>query len=380
MESMTDEVRITAVADIRPEALRDFTATRPSVRTFERVEDMCASPDVDVVWVSTPNQFHASNAVCAARNGKHVVCEKPMATSVAECNEIVAAVEANGVKYVQGHSKVYQESLQTMRRVIASGELGRPTQINTWNYNDWLLRPALPAERDTASGTGPVYRQGPHQVDIIRYLAGSRATSVRAVTGRWEAGFEATESNFSALVMFEDDLAATLSFNAQGYFDASDLTWGLSEGGYRMLNADSVLPRQRRTPIATPDEKQGYLKKGDPYGRGAMGGEDRKAVRKQQFFGLTIVSCERGVVRQSPDGVYVYDAGGRREIGCSSNASRGAAELRELIAALAENRQPLLDANWGRATLEVCVAILESSRTKREIELQYQAEIAHASS
>ena len=92
----------------------------------------------------------------------------------------------------------------------------------------------------------------------------------------------------------------------------------------------------------------------------------------QPFFGLTVVHCERGAIRQSPDGVYVYDRDGRREIACGTGYRRGAAELMELADALGEGREPFLDAAWGRATLEVCVAILESGAQRRELELRYQ--------
>ena len=141
--AIADTVSLTAVADVRPEALRAFGPRYPGVQLFDSVEALCASDAVDVVWVSTPNEFHAQHAVLAAKHGKHVVCEKPMATSVAECNEIVAAIESNRVKYVQGHSKIYYSAIRRMREAIKSGELGRVTQINTWNFQ----RLAHPAAR-----------------------------------------------------------------------------------------------------------------------------------------------------------------------------------------------------------------------------------------
>ena len=369
--SIADTVRLTAVADIRPEALRAFGTAHPGVHLFDSVDALCKSDEVDVVWISTPNEFHAVHAVLAAKGGKHVVCEKPMATTVAECNEIVAAVEAAGVKYVQGHSKIYYAALRRMREVIKGGSLGRVTQINTWNFNDWLIRPRTEAEQRTDLGTGPVFRQGPHQVDIVRYLAGSPVVSVHALTARREAGAPDTESDYTALLRFEGGTASTMVFNAQGYFDIAELTWGLGESGYRMLNADSVRPAERRAPMSA-EEKFRFQLEGDPYGRGQAGLEDRHSIRRQPFFGLTVVQCERGALRQSPDGVYVYDASGRHEIACGAGAKRGAAELMELADALAEDRAPYLDAAWGRATLEVCVGIIESAAAGREIELKYQ--------
>jgi phthalate 4,5-cis-dihydrodiol dehydrogenase len=380
IDKISEKVRLTAVADSSPQTLTVFGDSHRDVETFSNVKELCGSNEVDVVWIATPNEHHSEHAVMAAEAGKHVVCEKPMAVSLAQCDAIVRAVEANDVKYVQGHSKIYYEPLRRMREVIKSGRLGRVTQINTWNFNDWLIRPVTPSEVKTVLGTGPVFRQGPHQVDIVRYLAGARAMSVRAVCGRHEAAYPETESDYTGLLTFEDGTAATLVFNAQGYFDAAELTWGIGEGGYRMLNADSAQPRERRRKPMTSEEKYQFQLKGDPYGRGARGADDRKLPRKQPFFGITIVSCERGVIRQSPDGVYVYDENGRLEIPCTGGASRGAAELLELADAIEQQRKPFLDAHWGRATLEVCVAMLDSSRENREINLSRQApfqEVAH---
>src|SRR5262249_56790378 len=74
--------RIVAAADKRRNALDAFER-RYQGRTYDTVEGLCADPDLDVIWVATPNQFHCRHAVIAADNGKHIVCTKPMALSVA---------------------------------------------------------------------------------------------------------------------------------------------------------------------------------------------------------------------------------------------------------------------------------------------------------
>lgn len=375
--SIGERVVLTAGADIREEARKDFATAYSGVKTFATVEELCECDDVDVVWVSTPNEYHAPNAVTAARNGKHIICEKPMATTLDECRQIVDAARANGVKYLQGHSKIYYEPLRRMREVIKGGSIGRVTQISTVNYNDWIIRPFTESEFKTALGTGPVYRQGPHQIDIVRYLAGSRATAVSAVATRSESAYPECESEYTALIRFEDGLGASLAFNAQGYFDAGELTWGIGESGWKTLNVDSILPRTRRTSPVTPDEKYRFQSEGDPYGRGVEGTEDKKALRNQPFFGLTLVTCQRGVIRQSPNGVYVYEAAGRREIACRSGYLRGAAELLEMCEAVDEGRDPYLDGAWGLGTIEICEAIVASAQSGHEVQLQHQSPYKH---
>jgi hypothetical protein len=93
--------------------------------------------------------------------------------------------------------------------------------------------------------------------------------------------------------------------------------------------------------------------------------------KRMPFFGLTIVSCERGVIRQSPEGLNVYDENGCTEMPVPRNPER-AAELCALRDALRNGGEVFPDGRWGAATLETCLAILESSRARKEIELTRQ--------
>src|SRR5688500_4273659 len=73
-------------------------------RRFDSVEALCRSPDLDVVYVATPHQFHAEHACLAAQHGKHVVVEKPMALSLEDCRRMIDAARKAGVQLVVGHS------------------------------------------------------------------------------------------------------------------------------------------------------------------------------------------------------------------------------------------------------------------------------------
>jgi len=357
-----DGARLAAVADLRTDEL-ERAREQYGVATFAGVEAMCASPEIDAVWIATPNAFHAEHVVQAARNGKHVICEKPMAISLAECDRMIEACARAGVRYVQGHSKLYDRPIRAMREVIASGELGRALQIDTWNFNDWLLRPRVASEVDTAQGGGVVYRQGPHQVDIVRYLGGGLVETVSATATRSEPAFD-TEGGFSALVRFAGGAAATLSFNGYGYFNATELTWDTGEGGQR--EAPRTGPRPAPSGPLAAERK---------YALPRYQGEDEAArERGQPFFGLTIVSCERGVIRQSPQGLAVYGEAGRREVVLPAERARGA-ELRELVDAIRADRDPFPGARWGKATLEVCLAILTSARERHEVRLAHQCAV-----
>ena len=350
-------VELSAVADIRPEALEPFRAR--GIATFASAEEMFDSPDVDAVWIATPNELHMDHAVHAARSGKHIIGEKPMALTLEQAQAMIDAIERNGVKYVQGHSQMFRPPVQQMRRLVASGELGRPFAINNWRYQNWLNKPRLATELDTATGGGVVYRQGPHQTDIVRCIGGGMVKSVRAITGRWSPHFPNTEGNYTAFLEFENGIAATLVLNGYARFDSVELVAGEEA-------ANRARRTERLTRALDPDEKHALPEFALDLDAGP------RERQGPDSYGLTVVSCEGGDIRDSPNGVYVYDDEGRREIVLPRQGEAHARELEELLAAVRDDRAPFPDARWGMATLEVIVAFLRSSAEGREIPMQHQ--------
>ena len=348
--SAIPNVALAAVADLRQETLAPYRS-HPAVAAFDNVEALCRSNAVDAVWIATPNEFHAEHTVAAATNGKHVVCEKPMAVSLEECDRMIEAAEANGVRLLL-HSKAGDPPIEKMRELIGAGRLGRVIQIGSWNYKSWLDLPRLPEELDTGKGGGVVFRQGAHQIDTVRALGGGVVKSVRATVGRWHPRFD-TEGNYTAFLEFADGTPAMLVFNGYGRFDMAEITWGIGESGFA---------RAESSPAGTPSS---------PANRMDSAARPRDGVRRQPFFGLTIVSLENGDIRQSPDGLYVYTEKKREEIPCPPFLDR-AGELKRLYEAVVQNRPVFADGRWGKATLEVALAILQSSHEKREIELKHQ--------
>ncbi len=140
---------------------------RYGARTYESVEALCGDPDVDVVWVATPNQYHCEHVVLAAEHKKHVICTKPMALSIAEAERMCLAAEQNGVQLLCGQTWSMSPDVQAMWQVVASGRLGRLIAINTWFSTDWLLKPRMPEELDEALGGGVLYRHSPHLIDTV---------------------------------------------------------------------------------------------------------------------------------------------------------------------------------------------------------------------
>jgi len=342
-------VRLTAVADVREDALTAMAAEF-GVQTFRSVGDMCRQGDVDAIWVATPNQLHAEHAIAALERGKHVIVSKPMAVTLEECVAMNHAAERNGVLLLAGHSQAMAAPIRKMAELAWSGEFGRLAMVHTWHYTDWLYRPRLPAELDESQGGGAVFRQSPHQIDIVRLVAGGRATSVRATTYQLDPNRPATGA-YSAFLTFADGAAATIVYSGYGHFSADELTFGQGRPNLPTIRGQAGDEARLKESLRT---------------------QRSPATAAHSFFGLTLATCERADIRQSPNGLYVYDDAGRREIELPVEEQRGEAEFEELYQAVVHGRPLTHDGRWGLATHEVTLAILQSAREDREVRLSRQ--------
>jgi phthalate 4,5-cis-dihydrodiol dehydrogenase len=355
-------------ADTSAEARAAFTQ-RYGKPACKSVAELCARDDIDAVWISTPNTLHMEHTITAARAGKHVICEKPMAVTLQQCDRMIRACEDAGVHYLQGHSKIYQAPMKAIRKIVNSGRLGKVVQIHAANFNDWLQRPRLAPELDTTKGGGIVYRQGPHIIDIVRFIGGGMVDNVRGVSGRADRYFD-TEGHFSALLEFDNGATATVTFNGYGYFDVTELTWGIGESG-RVQSGGRIFPRPDKPRLKGPANPAAKRAVAVDRGEGGEGGERKPDEQHQPFFGLTVVFCEKGVIRQAPDGLYVYTQKGREDVPLSGSHGRSQ-ELQELVDAIRQKRPAFPDGHWGKATLEVCLAIMASGRDGKVRRLRHQ--------
>ncbi len=251
-------------------------------------------------------------------------------------------------------------------RLSAAAGSVRVTQVHTIRYSPWLLRPREPMEIDTNLGGGVCYRQAPHQVDIARLLGGGLVESVRAHAGRWSAEND-TEGNYSALLQFAGGVTATLIYDGYGYFDDRELIEGDVFGGERRSGPGQRLRQARAAGKLDKNTSRSGVAFDIERGDG-----DASRRPRQPFFGITLVSCQRGALRQSSEGVFIYDEQGRSEMTCDRWDGPLKVELDEFHRAITLDQPMPHDGKWGKATLEVCLAMLQSSRDHSEQRLWHQ--------
>jgi phthalate 4,5-cis-dihydrodiol dehydrogenase len=368
-------VNLVAGADINPRALQAFQE-KYGAQTYTSIEALCDDPDIDTVWIATPNTFHCPHVLLAAERGKHVIVEKPMAISLAEAEKMIEVADRHGVQLLCGGSRSSSAVVHKMRQVAVSGELGRLRVMTTWSATDWMLRPRRPDELDVLQGGGVVYRQAPHQVDSVRLLAGGKVSSVRGVTGQWMAPRHTAPGFFSALLTFDNGAFATLVYSAYGYFMASEL-FEPGTGGPAAPGLESRLAARQQITTGTRDEaaaKEQRTLEAQRTGSEAAAATPRSA-RFLSDLGLLVVSCEHGEMRQSPAGIYIYGDAGTTEVSLPETRGAYPPELDELYDALVYGKPVLHGGRWGLATLEVCLAIMQSATEHREILMQHQVAV-----
>lgn len=358
-------------AATREPSRRAAFAAQYGVPCFSSVEELCQSDAVDVIYIATPTEFHAEHVLAAVAGGKHVIVEKPMAIRLEDAHRMVEAVAAAGVTLVVGHSHSFEPPIQAMRELIAGGRLGELGMIHSWYFNDWLYRPRTAQELDTAQGGGVTFRQGAHQFDIIRYLGGGLVRSVRAMTGRWDPS-RPTEGAHVVYLEFENGVPATAVYSGYDHFWTAELTFSLGEWG-EPLQLRWAASRRRLAEARAQGIPESALKRG----QGFESAENplSRPTPHHPFFGLTLVSLTGGDIRQSPDGLWLYTDGGKEEVVIPKEHTGRDRLLQELYDAVVHGVPPTHDAAWGRATLEVSLAVLQSARERREVFLRYQTPV-----
>lgn len=360
-----------AAVDTRAEARSRFEADFGGT-SYDSVEAMCAEADIDAVYVTTPHQCHADHSEIAARAGKHVLVEKPMAITLDDCTRMIEAAKTAGVHLLVGHSHSYDAPILEARRLIKTGDYGPVRLITGLNFTDFIYRPRRPEELDTAQGGGVVFSQGAHQVDIARLLGGGLVDTVYATTVDLDPA-RSTEGAYSALLKFTDGAVANLTYSGYAHFDSDEFINWRAESGTAKDPSNYGAARRALAGAKDPAAEAG-IKANRAYGGpdGARRPDAAPTDRHHEHFGLFIISCPGADIRPLPDGVRVY---GDHQVdfqALTPPAVPRAEVIDELYAAVIDGVRPLHTGEWGRATLEVCRAIIKSADEGREIRLAHQ--------
>ncbi len=349
--------RLVACAAPRAESRAAFEAEFGG-RGHATVADLAADPEVEAIYIATPHQMHRDHAIAAARAGRHVLVDKPLAIAQADADAIVQAAAEAGVHLITGPSHSFDQPVGVARDLIASGRFGAVRMIHAMNYTDFLYRPRRPEELDTAQGGGVIFSQAVHQVDVVRALVGQPARQVVAMTGRWDPA-RPTEGAYTALIGFEGGAFASLTYSGYAHYDSDAQQGWTGELGHPKDPDAYGKARKALAALATPQDEPA-LKSGRTYG--AV--EAPPPAPGAEHFGPVIVSCDRADLKLTPQGVEIWGNVERDFVPAPPDPTPRSPVLRALYHAVRHNRAPLQSGRWGADSLRLCHAILTSARTR----------------
>ena len=312
-------LELVAVADMVPERAQSAGEAN-GVPAFDSLESMLASVECDVVTIATPSGLHPAHGIVAARAGKHVVSEKPMAISLEGADSLIAACADNGVRLFVVKQNRLNPAIQLLKRAVEKGRFGR---IHSANCTVRWARPQEYYDQAPWRGTwamdgGAFMNQASHYVDLIQWLAGP-VDSVVAMTATQERRIEA-----------EDSGAAVLRFRngAIGVLDVTMLTYPKNLEGSLTILGD-----------------RGSVK---------IGGTAVNRVETWLFEDYDDDDKLIEAAATTPPSVYGFGHEGY---------------YRNVVRVLSGDGVPDTDGAEGRKSLEIILAIYESARTGRAVAL-----------
>lgn len=238
-----DHARLVALVSGTPAKLEQYGTQygippthRYSYADFDRIRD---NPDIDAVYVVLPNSMHAEYSIRAAQAGKHVMCEKPMATSVAECQAMIAACQKAGTKLMIGYRSRFEPYNRLAIELARAGHVG-PTRLVTAEHgfpiqpDQWRLDRSL-------SGGGSMMDIGIYSLNAARYLTGEEPVEVAAVetTDRSDPRFRTVEDRISFILKFPSGIQANCISS-----------YSSAHNGYRVIGTQGWIRMEPATPYA----------------------------------------------------------------------------------------------------------------------------------
>lgn len=238
--------RVIAVHSRSPERGAAYAGQHGIERAYDRLADLLADPQVDAVYVSTTNDRHAGEVLAAARAGRHVLCEKPLATDLDDARAMVAACHEAGVVLATNHGRRHEPAVRELRRLVRDGRLG--TVLAARTSTGTLLPERLRGWRlgDPSAGAGVVLDLVVHEADTLRFVLDEEVAEVTALTASQGMGSNGVEDSVAGALRLRG--GALVSYTC-----AFDQPYG--ENGTAVLGseASAVLRRGEPTVLLLSD-------------------------------------------------------------------------------------------------------------------------------
>lgn len=319
--AQNNQVEIVAVCDIVEGRVNEF-AVKYGAKAYTNYEELLANKEIDAVSVCTPNYLHAPVSIAALQAGKHVLCEKPMATSKVEAEAMIEAAEVAGKKLMVAHNQRFVPSHQKARQLIEKGELGKIYSFRTafghsgpegWSADgedSWFFK-------KNEAFLGAMGDLGVHKTDLLRFLLGEEFVEVGA--------FVETSAKHNADV---DDTAVCVLKTQSGIIGTLAASWSYvsKEDNSTIIYGENAIVRLEDDPVNS-----------------------------------LIVQYKNGeVAKYELGGIQTNDAGGQ------SNSQ----VIDRFVKSIIQSEESPISGVEGLKSLQVVLAALESNETKQIVSIK----------
>ncbi|ACO32327.1 MULTISPECIES: Gfo/Idh/MocA family oxidoreductase [Acidobacterium] len=187
------------------------------IAAYPTADALCASPEIDAVFITSPDAMHLNDVLLALHHGKPVLCEKPLAMRTPEVEQMLAAAQSAGVFLGVAQNMRYYQSVELIRRWIAEGRIGAPQLVHAQVCHDgtrsprtWICDPSL------ACG-GPIGDVGIHCIDAVRYVLGDDVSQV-ATLGHGDAISGQVEAHAALSLAFHSGAVGAVTLTTRGRY------------------------------------------------------------------------------------------------------------------------------------------------------------------
>lgn len=217
-EHIDNIAHLQAVCDVVKEKA-DAVAEQYGVKAYYDVADLLANEsDVDVVSICTPNGLHAQHSIQALKAGYHVLCEKPLATNVHDCGEMIKAAEQANKRLFAIKQNRFNPPVAAVKEAIESGKLGKIYSVQLscfWNRNPQYYENSWKGTKDLDGGT--LYTQFSHFIDLLYWLVGD-VKKAKAFTGNYDhQGIIEFEDTGVIILEFYNGAIGTVNYTVNSY-------------------------------------------------------------------------------------------------------------------------------------------------------------------
>lgn len=314
------EVEITAVCDIVEERANEM-AEKYNAKAYTNYEELLAKEDIDVVSVCLPNVLHAPVSIAALNAGCHVLCEKPMATSREEAEQMIEASHKNNKKLMIAHNQRFVPSHAKAKKLIETGEIGRVFSFRTtfghggpenWSVegrDSWFFK----KEKAFIGAMGDL---GIHKADLLRYLLGEDFDEVASFVETTREGIDV------------DDNAVFILKTASGVVGTLAASWS-----YTAAEDNSTIIYGEKAILRLEDNPD---------------------------YSLVVQYKNGEVVRYALGKIQSNESGGQKNTHVIEN----------FIQSIKNDTEPPISGEEGKKSLEVILAAIEANASKRTVKVQ----------